>query len=97
MKRVDYLDNLSGLLICYMMLYHILLRGLVDCSVDNIWLEPLQFFMFWFFFKSGMFYVPKNSRQILSWGGHKAHNSIAGIFVYRAYNRMCEIVCQWRF
>lgn len=78
-----------------MMLNHILLRGLVDCTVDNICLEPLQFFMFWFFFKSGMFYAPKNSRQILSWG-HKAHNSIAGIFVYRAYSRMCEIVSQWR-
>ena len=32
MKRVDYLDNLSGLLICYMMLNHILLRCFVDCS-----------------------------------------------------------------
>lgn len=51
-----------------MMLNHILLRGLVDCTVDNICLEPLQFFMFWFFFKSGMFYAPKNGRQILSWG-----------------------------
>lgn len=42
-KRVFYIDTLSGLLICYMMLNHILLRGLVNCSVDNIWLEPLQF------------------------------------------------------
>ena len=35
-KRVYYLDNLSGLLICYMMLNHVLLMGQVDCSVDNI-------------------------------------------------------------
>lgn len=63
-KRVYYLDNLSGLLICYMMLNHVLLMGQVDCSVDNILLEPLQFFMFWFFFKSGMFYTPKNCKQL---------------------------------
>lgn len=69
MKRIDYLDNLSGLLICYMMLNHILLRGLVNCSVDNIWLEPLQFFMFWFFFKSGMFYAPKISNDLFVRGG----------------------------
>ena len=64
-KRVYYLDNLSGLLICYMMLNHVLLMGQVDCNVDNILLEPLQFFMFWFFFKSGMFYTPKNYKQIV--------------------------------
>lgn len=40
-KRVYYLDNLSGLLICYMMLNHVLLMGQVDCNVDNILLEPL--------------------------------------------------------
>ena len=70
-KRVYYLDNLSGLLICYMMLNHVLLMGQVDCSVDNILLEPLQFFMFWFFFKSGMFYTPKNYKQLFIRGGQK--------------------------
>lgn len=89
MKRIDYLDNLSGLLICYMMLNHILLRGLVDCTVDNICLEPLQFFMFWFFFKSGMFYVPKNSRHILSWGGIKL---IIPLLVYSFIGHIVECV-----
>ena len=69
-KRVYYLDNLSGLLICYMMLNHVLLMGQVDCDVDNILLEPLQFFMFWFFFKSGMFYTPKIINNY-SFGGGK--------------------------
>ena len=89
MKRIDYLDNLSGLLICYMMLNHILLRALVDCTVDNICLEPLQFFMFWFFFKSGMFYVPKNSRHILSWGGIKL---IIPLLVYSFIGHIVECV-----
>lgn len=68
-KRFFYIDTLSGLLICYMMLNHILLRGLINCTVDNIWLEPLQFFMFWFFFKSGMFYTPKETKRLFIWGG----------------------------
>lgn len=50
-KRVYYLDNLSGLLICYMMLNHVLLMGQVDCNVDNILLEPLQFLCFGSFLK----------------------------------------------
>lgn len=40
-KRVYYLDNLFGLLICYMMLNRVLLMGQVDCNVDDILLEPL--------------------------------------------------------
>lgn len=78
-KRVYYLDNLSGLLICYMMLNHVLLMGQVDSSVDNILLEPLQFFMFWFFFKSGMFYTPKNYKQLFIRGGAKITGSISYI------------------
>ena len=70
-KRIDYLDNLGGLLICYMMLNHILLRGQVDCTVDSLYLEPLQFFMFWFFYKSGMFYKAKPNRTIVIRGGQK--------------------------
>lgn len=70
-KRIDYLDNLGGLLICYMMLSHILCFELVDFTIESIWLEPLRFFMFWFFFKSGMFYVLKERRQIVASGGGK--------------------------
>lgn len=68
-KRIDYLDSLGGLLICYMMLSHILYFELVNFTIESIWLEPLRFFMFWFFFKSGMFYVLKERRQIVAGGG----------------------------
>lgn len=81
MKRIDYLDNLGGLLICYMMLNHILLRGQIECNVDNIWLEPLQFFMFWFFFKSGMFYTPKDAMQIII-GGARNYSCHYSFIVY---------------
>lgn len=43
---LEYLDGVAGLLICYMMLNHIILRANIGISVDNVWLEPLQFFMF---------------------------------------------------
>ena len=69
--RIEYLDGVTGLLICYMMLNHIILRANIGISVDNVWLEPLQFFMFWFFYKSGMFYKPKPIKQLLVSGGHK--------------------------
>lgn len=87
-KRFFYIDTLSGLLICYMMLYHILLRGLVNCSVDNIWLEPLQFFMFWFFFKSGMFYAPKISNDLFVRGGE----SLIPLLVYSLIGHIVECI-----
>lgn len=88
-KRVFYIDTLSGFLICYMMLYHILLRGLVNCSVDNIWLEPLQFFMFWFFFKSGMFYAPKISNDLFVRGGEKL---LIPLLVYSLIGHVVECI-----
>lgn len=89
MKRIDYLDNLGGLLICYMMLNHILLRGLIWCNVDNIWLEPLQFFMFWFFFKSGMFYTPKDTKQIVIRGGRKL---LLPLLIYSILGHVVECI-----
>lgn len=53
--RIEYLDGVAGLLICYMMLNHIILRANIGISVDNVWLEPLQFFMFWFFISLACF------------------------------------------
>ena len=67
-KRIDYLDQVAGILICYMMLMHILLWKKIPLENDSLWLEPLKFFMFWFFFKSGMFYREKLSKDILIGG-----------------------------
>ena len=46
MKRLDYLDNIAGLLICYMMLMHILLSKTIPLDNNSLWLEPLKFFMY---------------------------------------------------
>lgn len=71
MKRLDYLDNIAGLLICYMMLMHILLWKTIPLDNNSLWLEPLKFFMFWFFFKSGMFYRMRTTRDCIIRGGQK--------------------------
>lgn len=63
--RQIHLDTIGGILICYMMLMHILLWRLIPLTNDSIWLEPLKFFMFWFFFKSGEFFRLKETRAKL--------------------------------
>ena len=69
MKRLDYLDNIAGLLNCNMMLMHILLWKTIPLDNNSLWLEPLKFFMFWFFFKSGMFYRMRTTRGCIIRGG----------------------------
>lgn len=71
MKRLDYLDNIAGILICYMMLMHILLWKKIPLENNSLWLEPLKFFMFGFFFKSGMFYKMRSTKECVIWGGKK--------------------------
>ena len=72
MKRLDYLDNIAGLLICYIMLMHILLWKTIPLDNNSLWLEPLKFFMFWFFFKSGMFYRMRTTRGCIIRGAKVA-------------------------
>lgn len=74
MDRQNFLDGLAGLLIIDMILGHIVgFAGLTDSS----WLQPLSFFMFWFYFKSGMFYRPKERMQIIMGGGRKLLTTFA--------------------
>lgn len=53
--RDEYIDSASGILILYMIYYHIA----PHCGLDDIricrFTDVLYFFMPWFFFKSGMF------------------------------------------
>lgn len=71
MKRLDYLDNVAGILISFMMLIHVLAWNVIPLKNDSLWLEPLQFFMYWFYFKSGMFFKQRTTRNFLNWGGKK--------------------------
>lgn len=70
-NRQVHLDNVSGLMICYMMLMHILLWKKIPLTNDSLWLEPLKFFMFWFFFKSGMFFRLKTTKEKIIGGARK--------------------------
>ena len=71
-RQIDYLDQVAGILICYMMLMHILLWKKIPLENDSLWLEPLKFFMFWFFFKSGMFYKQKTTKDCVIRGPARA-------------------------
>lgn len=62
--RIDYLDEVCGLLIIYMILTHIQICA--DVFVEPQEMCVLSFFMPWFFFKSGMFYKGKTFRSTLS-------------------------------
>lgn len=70
-KRVTYVDQVSGLLIMYMILYHCFQWSELNYVNRTLWMLPLSFFMFWFFYKSGMFYRDKTCKEILFGGGKK--------------------------
>ena len=69
-QRIDYLDSIAGIMIVYMICYHILQWGGID--VINVFvMRPLFFFMAWFFFKSGMFHKGCSTNEMLKKGFHK--------------------------
>ena len=54
-----------------MILYHILQWSGMNNILSSYWMLPLSFFMFWFFYKSGMFYKERKRKEILLGGGKK--------------------------
>lgn len=64
-NRATYIDQISGLLIMYMILYHIFQWCDMSDICHSYWMQPLSFFMFCFFYKSGMFYRKKTCKEIL--------------------------------
>lgn len=65
MERQNFVDGLAGLLILSVILGHA--AGVTDYNRLN----PIIFFMFWFYFKSGMFYRPKEREKIIIGGAKK--------------------------
>ena len=68
MERQNFVDELGGLMILSVILGHAI--GFAGLTVNNR-LNPIIFFMFWFYFKSGMYYRPKEREQMLIGGGKK--------------------------
>lgn len=82
--RDGHVDNLQGLMICYVIVFHIYLS-----DNSSLWKLPLAFFMFWFFFKSGMFHKKRSLREVWSRGWRSllvpyAVFSIVGYVVWMA-------------
>lgn len=68
-KRDSSLDCVAGILIIYMVLVHIFQWSRMNNILSSYWMQPLSFFMFWFFYKSGMFYKERKCIEILLGGG----------------------------
>ena len=69
MKKRDLsIENISGLLIIYMILHHIFQWSDLNVINQTYWMRPLSFFMAWFFYKSGMFYKDRKCKEILLGG-----------------------------
>ena len=66
-NRATYIDQISGLLIVYMILYHIFQWCDKRDFCHSYRMQPLSFFLFWLFYKSGMFYREKHVRKSCMW------------------------------
>ena len=68
-KRLSYIDKVSGLLIVNMIIVHCFIFSDLIHVNNSYCMLPLSFFMFWFFYKSGMFYNrSKTYKEIISGG-----------------------------
>ena len=66
MERQAYLDNISAILIAYMIfIVHLTYFCPVHGFVIDILKLLLYFFMAWFFFKSGMFFKDKPIKAVI--------------------------------
>lgn len=66
MQRERYLDVVCGIMVIWMILGHaIAYCGLKDSFLYTFPHRFLPFFMPWFFFKSGMFYVQRTEKQVV--------------------------------
>lgn len=70
-ERFDSIDAISGCMIIYMIVYHVFQWCNLCSYNDTIVMHLLSFFMFWFFFKSGMFYKAKCNKELIYGGAKK--------------------------
>ena len=66
--RDKSLDNIAGILIIYMIIIHICQMCKLTFVFDYSLFRIFSFFMFWFFYKSGMFYRQKTIKEVLYTG-----------------------------
>lgn len=80
-SRIEHIDLAAGIMLLWMMLTHC---GIYNTILGQYGCRLFFFFMPWFFYKSGMFFAPKEARII---GGGKLLKpfliwSIVGYFIY---------------
>lgn len=75
-KRDSCLDCVAGILIIYMISIHIFQWSGMNNILSSYWMLPLSFFMFWFFYKSGMLYKDKTCKEVLLGGVRNVTKSV---------------------
>lgn len=70
-KRVDYLDIVGGFFIIIMILSHVEARCWQSTFKLKVLLDVFNFFMPWFFYKSGYFYRKRTAHELLDNGVKK--------------------------
>lgn len=88
-SRQSRIDAVAGLMIIYMILYHIFQWCDLREVNRSYWMQPISFFMFWFFYKSGMFYKERTCREILL-GGGEVDDSLCCVQLDRTSGEVCE-------
>lgn len=68
-NRLKYLDAISGVMIVHMIAFHIFQAGKPGISANIM--SPLSFFMFWFFYKSGMMNDGKKDCRVIIGNGFR--------------------------
>lgn len=74
-KRERYIDVVAGIMISWMILGHCCYFSKFDLSFGKF----LAFYMPWFFYKSGLFFSPKNYKQLLKKDRNKL---LRAFFIY---------------
>ena len=86
MKRDFAVDAIAGLLIVYMILVHLLQQVGIYSGKVLYYMQFLNFYIPWFFYKSGMFYHGTDSKKLIGGGKNLlrlfAQFSVVGYVVY---------------
>lgn len=97
-QRVVYLDNAAGLLVAWMMFFHICqMSDCPDLTQGIYGVRPLYFFMSWFFFKAGMFFCTEQSISVIAnRGGVSAANPMVCNVLYVLSYTLYKLLGTWR-
>ncbi len=70
-NRNNTFDEIAGLLVVYMVIYHVMQHAGMQNSKGMAILSYLNFFMPWFFYKGGMFFMAQDTAVVIKKSGRR--------------------------